>query len=209
MGDNGTGLQAEVTIRIAVLAAGESRRFGSQKLLAPWQGQPLLAYPLSAAQLACPGGVLLVSGHAAERIEALAAEHADKAVHNPDFAAGVGTSIATAARACSADVDALLIVLGDQPLVTADHLRALIAAWERAADGIVATAYAGTVGPPVLFGRAHFAALTELGGDRGAKQLLLEQREKVVTVEFRPAAVDIDTADDLASLAQGDSSEQT
>ena len=50
---------------------------------------------------------------------------------------------------------------------------------------------------------------TELGGDRGAKQLLLEQREKVVTVEFRPAAVDIDTADDLASLAQGDSSEQT
>ena len=209
MGDNGTGLKARETIRIAVLAAGESRRFGAQKLLAPWRGQPLLSFALRAAQRACPGEVTLVSGFAAEAIEALGKKHADAIVRNPDFAEGIGTSIAAAARACSPDVDALLVALGDQPLVSADHLRAIVAAWDRAPHSIVATAFAGTLGPPALFGREHFVTLSALGGDRGARHLLHEHRESVVTVEFPPAAIDVDTSEDLASLDQDDSSEQT
>ena len=207
MDDNVTGTRAAETIRIAVLAAGESKRFGSQKLLAPWRGKPLVSYCLGAAQRACPGRVLLVSGHEAEAIEAAASGGADLVVRNPDFAGGIGTSIAAAVRACPDDAAALLIALGDQPLVTADHLRALIAAWDRSPHGIVASAYAGTFGPPVLLGRAFFRALAALKGDQGAKPVLLEFRDQVVTVEFQAAAVDVDTAGDLASLGQADSSE--
>ena len=209
MGDNVTGTRARDTIRIAVLAAGESKRFGPQKLLAPWRGQPLVSHSLRAAQRACPGRVLLVSGHEAEAIEAVTTGDADRIVRNSDFAGGIGTSIAAAARACPAEAQALLIALGDQPLVTADHFRAVIAAWDRSAHSIVATAYAGTFGPPVLVGREYFSMLTGLSGDQGAKHLLHDYRERVVTVEFQPAAVDIDTTGDLVSLGQADSSEQT
>lgn len=209
MGDNGTGTKARETVRIAVLAAGESKRFGPQKLLARWQRKPLVSYSLRAAQRACPGGVLLVSGHEAEAIEAAANGNADMIARNSEFAGGIGTSIAAAVHACRDDAEALLIALGDQPLVTADHLRAVIAAWDGSPHGIVATAYAGTVGPPVLFGRAYFAALAALDGEEGAKSVLLEFRKHVVTLEFRPAAVDVDTPGDLASLDQDDSSEQT
>jgi molybdenum cofactor cytidylyltransferase len=207
-GDNVTGTRAPETIHIAVLAAGESKRFGSQKLLASWRGRPLVTYSLRAAQRACPGRVLLVSGHEAEAIEAVSAADTDTIVRNPDFAGGIGTSIAAAARACPRDAAALLIALGDQPLVSADHLRTVIAAWDRSAHSIVATAYAGTFGPPVLFGREYFSALASLNGEQGAKSVLFEFRERVVTVECAPAAVDIDTQGDLKALGQADSSEQ-
>jgi molybdenum cofactor cytidylyltransferase len=209
MDDNVTGTTAMETVRVAVLAAGESKRFGTQKLLAPWRGRPLVSHCLRAAQRACPGRVLLVSGHEAEAIEAVSAGDTDVFVRNPGFAGGIGTSIAAAADACPPGTGALLIVLGDQPLVTADHLRALVAAWDRAAHSIVASAYADTFGPPVLLGRAYFGALAALNGDQGAKRILQEFRNHVVTVEFQPAAIDVDSSGDLASLGQADSSEQT
>ena len=152
---------------------------------------------------------MLVTGHEADAIEAVSSTRADMIVRNPDHALGIGTSIAAAARACPADADAIVIALGDQPLVTADHYRALISAWDRAGGGIVATAFAETLGPPVLFGRQYLPALAELRDDSGAKRILTEHREQVVTVDFPPAAVDIDTPDDLEGLCQAASSEQT
>lgn len=194
-------------VAIAVLAAGESRRFGAHKLLAPWRGRPILQHVLEQAQQACPGKVLLVTGHEADAIEALASAQADRIVRNPDYTLGMGTSIAAAASACS--TDAIVIALGDQPLVTADHYRALISAWNRAATSVVATAYGETFGPPVLFGRGYLSALARLRGDNGAKRILAEHRDRVVTIDFPPAAVDIDTPEDLEGLDQATSSEHT
>lgn len=200
MDDKGTGSCAAGTIRIAVLAAGESRRFGAAKLLVAVDEQPLILHALARAQRACPGGVLLVTGHGAEAIESVAASFADIIVRNPDYTAGLGTSIAAAVRACTPDTDALVIALADQPMVTAGHYRALIAAWNRADLGIVATAFADTFGPPVLFGRQHFSALAALDDDSGAKRILLAHPEYVTTVGFEPAAIDIDSPADLAAL---------
>ena len=194
-------------VAIAVLAAGESRRFGANKLLAPWRGRPLLQHVLEQAQQACPGSVLLVTGHEAEELEAAVPARADLIVRNLDYAFGMGTSIAAAARACPAD--AIVIALGDQPLVTATHYRALISAWDRTDSGIVATAYDEIFGPPVLFGRRYLPTLTELRDDSGAKRILTEHRDRVITVDFPQASIDIDTPDDLEALCQAASSEQT
>jgi len=197
------------TIRVAVLAAGTSRRFGVHKLLAPWRGRPLLLHALEQAQRACPGQVMLVTGHEAGAVEAAAGDQADTMVRNPDHKGGIGTSIAVAANACPAPTSALMIVLGDQPLVTDAHLRALIAAWDREPGSIVATAWQESFGPPVLFGRRHLPALGQLGDDRGARHILQAHPECVTRVEFQPAAIDIDTPDDFEGLYQADSSEQT
>jgi len=66
--------------------------------------------------------------------------------------------------------------------------------------GIVASAYAGTVGTPVLFDKSYFQALASLRGDQGAKKLLKMYAQDMATVPFEQGEVDIDTADDLKRL---------
>lgn len=187
-------------IAVAILAAGKAERFGRQKLLEALRGRSLLEHVLQASQAACEGRVLLVTGK--EPYAHLAARYAARAVHNPRSDDGMGTSIAAAAAACDAATDALVIVLGDQPLVTAAHLRTLMDTWDGEPRGIVATSYAGTQGPPVLFGSAYFSELALLGDDSGAKAVLCANRGHVRTVRFEPAAVDIDTPGDMARLRQ-------
>ena len=98
------------------------------------------------------------------------------------------------------DAAAVIIMLADQPLVTAAHIGQIIEKWGNDPDAIVATRYSGVDGPPVLFGHSYFAELCELEGDAGARQVLQAHQYAVRTVEFAPAAIDIDTPDDLKAL---------
>ena len=119
---------------------------------------------------------------------------------NPDSEAGIGTSIAIAARTCASNADALVIALADQPLVTASHLTALASTWSGDSNQIVATEFSATLGPPALFGSGFFAELAELKGDQGARRIVRRNSQAVVAVNFEPASIDIDTPSDLDSL---------
>lgn len=187
-----------MSVAVAILAAGKAARFGRQKLLETWSGRPVLEHVLTAVSEAGLGNVLLVTGD--EPFAELAANYSARVVCNPGFESGIGTSIAASADACDGETEALVIVLGDQPLVTAAHLRALVATWDGEEGGIVATSYADTQGPPVLFGSAYFSELASLNDDSGAKRILRAHAERVGTVTFEPAAFDVDTPDDLARL---------
>jgi molybdenum cofactor cytidylyltransferase len=187
-------------IYCVVLAAGESRRYGRTKLLEAYRGKPLLRHALEAAQIACPGRVCLVTGTDADAIHHAAGGLADTVVHNPAFKSGISSSIRSGVGACGEHADALLIVLADQPLVTAGHLSTLIETWESETSKIVVSAYSETIGPPVLFGRSYFGQLSELSGDSGAKSVLREHRASLRPVSFEPAAIDIDTPEDLQEL---------
>ena len=184
-----------------VLAAGSAGRFGANKLLQSLGDGPLLKRALLAANAAFGGRVVLVTGPDATRVSDAAAGLTDRVVLNPDYAAGIGTSIATGVRACRADSDAIVVMLADQPLVTADHLHALEDEWGGKPGRIVASAYAGTNGPPALFGSTHFDALSLLSGDRGARAVVETNAQAVVTVAFEPASIDIDTPSDLEAVA--------
>lgn len=187
-------------VAAAVLAAGKARRFGANKLLQPLAGIPLLRHALLAASAAFKGQVVLVTGPEADRVTDAAADLVDRVVFNPDYADGIGTSIAAAASAQGQDADALVILLADQPLVSADHLRRVAARWDGRLDRIVASAYAQTAGPPALFGSDYFAALSRLTGDRGARTVIEANAQSVTTVEFDAASIDIDTPADLAAV---------
>ncbi|MDP3908563.1 NTP transferase domain-containing protein [Novosphingobium sp.] len=166
---------------MAVLAAGQSRRFGpDDKLTASFRGKRL-------GEQACHA--LLGLDFAHRWVIAARADHpcaqswqADgfTIAVNAQAAAGMGTSVALAAAlALEANADGLLIALADMPLVSADHCRALIA--RAAATGpaaIVASAADGVRSPPAAFGRDHFAALAAITGDVGAR-VLLRQAELV------------------------------
>lgn len=188
------------TIFAAVLAAGCSSRFGTTKQAVALDGVPLVRRAIEAATEVCDDRVITVIGHDSAVVLKAMNSHSGFIVVNEDYARGLGSSIATATRVCYRCADALLLLLADQPLVTAEHLRQLLDSWSGLENEIVATAYSGTQGPPVLFPRGTFDTLRSLTGDRGARAILNDSRYSLKTVQFEPAATDIDTPADLAPL---------
>ncbi len=192
--------QQDRIVFAAVLAAGHSRRFGRSKLLEVLGGKPLVRRAAVLARSVCGERSILVTGHDRAAVWAAAGDAARFIIVNDRHQQGIGASIALAANAVSHTADALLLLFADQPLVTAQHLEALIARWSGADKEIVATAFAGTVGPPVLFSSGAFEALGELHGDEGAKHILQDPDFDLKTVVFEDAAIDIDTPADLKRL---------
>jgi molybdenum cofactor cytidylyltransferase len=160
----------------------------------------LLQHALAAAQGACPGQVTLVVGHDADAIQTVAAGLFDSVVTNERYQDGIGSSIATGIRACRNGADAILVILGDQPLVTGEHLANIIAAWTGSESEIIATQFKDTSCPPILFPRGAYDALSALCGDLGAREVLMDERFDVRTVEFSPAQYDVDTPEDLQRI---------
>lgn len=191
------------TLPIAVLAAGASRRLGTPKQLARYRGRTLLAHAISTAQAVGCGPVVVVLGAGADTLLGEIPSHPDvRAVLNPDWASGLGSSVRVAVDAALAAVSAapgLLLTLCDQPQVTTDLL-AEIAAAHREGHALVAASYDGVVGVPALFARAHFAELRALDGDRGARAVLHRHASRVHAVPDAAGAWDIDTPADLARL---------
>ncbi len=183
-----------------VLAAGRASRFGATKQAKELHGVPLVRRAALVANEVCGDRVIAVLGHDRDSVLAALGSQRVFIVINEAYRDGMGTSIAAAARVCSERADAILLLLADQPLVTAEHLQMLVDTWSGAEDEIVASAYEGSQGPPVLLPVATFDELELLDGDTGARALLDDVRFHVVTVPFEAAATDIDTPADLDAL---------
>lgn len=188
-------------VAIVLLAAGTSQRFGSLKQLAVFDGRSLVR---RAAQAAVATGlpVFVVTGSQAERVEAELDGLAVTCLRNVDWARGMGGSLSLGASVVGPNASALIVMLADQPRVTADDLRAVLDVHAAEPEAIVAAEYGdGVIGPPCLFPARDFSALVALEGDRGARALLREQADRVRRVAMPNAAVDVDTRADLDRIA--------
>jgi molybdenum cofactor cytidylyltransferase len=185
-----------------VLAAGQSARFGANKLLADVGGQPMIRRTVAAMRQAADQ-TIVVTGRDAGEIEAALAGLPVSFVHNPHFAAGLSTSLRAGVEALPPDTDAAVMALGDMPLVGPDAARRLIAAYNPAEHrSICVPVFAGVRGNPVLWGRQHFDALKVLEGDKGARTLFDQHADDIVEVSMEDDTVlkDADTPDALADL---------
>lgn len=189
-----------VVIRACVLAAGTSSRFGASKLIQSFRGKPLLQPALLAAQLACPGQVTLVVGHDGDSITAAAGNRYDNVVVNENYEDGLGSSIAKGVLNSRDSADAIFIILADQPLLTAEHLKSMVERWSGHSNEIVASTFGGTDCPPILFPKQAFDQLEALSGDSGAKHLLRDKRYRIRRVESSALRYDVDTEQDLLQL---------
>ncbi len=122
---------------------------------------------------------------------------------NDFYQRGLGSSIACATRSVRHTAQAVIVILADQPLVTADHLRNLRDNWSGSDEEIVATRFGDTAGAPVLFPGSCFDDLAALKRDKGGQHLLDDERFTVRNIVFEPASVDIDTRADLDRLIGG------
>ena len=177
---------------------------GHPKQLIVHEGQPLVARAAAAAREAGADPVIVVLGaHAAEIEPALAALAGVRVVVNPAWESGLASSLVGGLRAALQDDawDGVLATLADQPLVDADALRRLIAAFQDGAR-LVASGYAGAPGVPALFGREYVPDLLTLTGAAGAGPWLRKRLSELMVIPLDAALLDLDTPADAARLAR-------
>ena len=185
-----------------ILAAGESKRFGSTKQLADYANETLVRRAVRLAEAVCGDNTVLVVGNDWQRVLAACGPQRGIIVRNDEYASGMASSIASGVASVAETADAVLLLLADQPLVTEEHLRSLIDEWHKAPDGIVASGYSDVQGPPAIFPASCFGRLMKLEGDQGARALLKESDCPVTCIDFGEGAIDIDTPEDLAGLTK-------
>ena len=183
-----------------LLAAGRSRRMGAHnKLLAAFDGQPLvrrMAQRLAASRAASAVAVL---GHQAEAVSRALAGVAVRQVENPDFATGLASSLKAGIRALPPSASGALVVLADMPhIATADLDRLVEAFLASGGRAIVRATHGGKRGNPVILPRALFGEVERLEGDTGARQIVESAPMEVIEVELGEAAsLDVDTPEAL------------
>lgn len=192
-----------------VLAAGRSTRMGiTNKLVAPIEGLPMVAHAVDAALISQADPVLVVTGHDGDAIRMALGDRPVTLVHNPDFAAGLSSSLKTGLAALPAGLDGVVVCLGDMPFVGAHDIDKLIAAYDPD-DGreICIPTHGGRRGNPVLLGARLFPAVMGLHGDVGARTLIALHEAVVCDVpiadgrDATPGVLtDIDTPEALAAL---------
>lgn len=183
-----------------VLAAGRSSRMaGPNKLLALFDGQPLVRRTAARVLAARVSGVSVVTGHQAERVRASLAGMDLGVVHNAEFASGLASSLRAGIAAAPAGAAGALIVLGDMPGVTTRDLDRMIAAFVDAGGTCVVRATNdGKRGNPVILPRSLFPAVAQLEGDTGARHLVEAGGLNVIDVEIGAgASLDVDTRETL------------
>jgi molybdenum cofactor cytidylyltransferase len=95
-----------------------------------------------------------------------------------------------------AQLDAVILMVCDQPALTSDHLLKLVRKFSEKKKSIIASGYANSGGVPVLFGRSFFSNLLLLGDEQGAKKIIQQFPDQVETVDFPEGALDLDTEED-------------
>lgn len=197
-----------------VLAAGEGRRWGGNKLLALVGGRPLISHAAGALaearrQGSLGGTVAVVSGADAV-LRQLLEDHGCRIIVNPAFASGLSSSLRAGLDALK-QLDreplpgAALIVPGDQPALSVDIIGRLVGAWRGGAGSVIRPRYAArpqAPGHPVLLDRSQWALADRLTGDTGLGPLLRDRPDLVRTIDVPGDNPDLDTPADLIAFEQ-------
>ena len=193
-------------IAALLLAAGQSRRMGGpNKLLAEIDGVPMVTRVAQRLLAARARPIIAVLGNQAEMVDAALGKLPVERVRNPEFAAGLSTSLKRGIAALPPDLDGVIVCLGDMPLISGRHLDRLIAAFNPLEGrAIIVPTRRGRRGNPVLWSKQFFPEMTGLAGDVGAKHLISEHAELVAEVEMDDDAVlvDIDTPEALVEFRE-------
>lgn len=185
-----------------ILAAGEGTRMGRTKQLLPFRGKSILECVVDSALASSLHQTVVVLGHQADLLIPLLENRAVDTVVNSDYRLGQSSSLKAGLRAVNGDVEAVLFLLGDQPLVSPALIDRILAAYATSLNLIVMPVFDGKRGNPVLFSRETFCRFEALRDDCGARPLFEEYAGNILALTVCDQAIhfDIDTEDDYLRL---------
>jgi molybdenum cofactor cytidylyltransferase len=179
-----------------VLGAGGSKRLGRPKQTLPFRGGTLLGHVVGVARECDFDQLIVAIGGAADDVRAQVDLGGAEVVVNDAYGAGCSSSIAAALRAVDPRCEVLVLMLGDQPGVTADTVRALLGG--RGDTELAVCRYDDGRGHPIAFARSMFGALADLHGDKGVWRLVDRGAQDVPIPGGIPR--DVDTLEDYAAV---------
>ena len=190
-------------IAALILAAGGSRRLGRPKQLEPWGSTTLLGHVIDLVESFPVDETWVVVGADLDRVVNEIGPRPVGIIQNPDWETGLASSLRVGLDALTqlSKADGALVFLGDQPVVRADVVTALIEKHRRSKAMAIVPKYRYSRGNPVLLDRALWPRLMSLEGDEGAQRLLQAHSEWVEEVWFDSLPPrDIDTQSDVEEL---------
>lgn len=193
-------VSAEWFVTGLVLAAGGSRRLGEPKQLLPYGSRTLLDHTLDTARASGFDQLIVALGGSSDQIRRQVDLSGAEVVENPGYGAGCSSSIAAALNVVDARSELLVLMLGDQPGVTAATVQALIAGRSEHTT-LAVCRYDDGPGHPLAFSRALFGELGKLHGDKAVWKLLDRRADEVVEVRV-PGTIppDVDTREDYEAI---------
>ena len=197
------GKNTEKNVGIVLLAAGASVRLARPKQLLLYRGQTLLKYSIQTALDSQAQPVVVVLGANANELQNEIKESNVHVVINEHWQEGMSSSIRRGVKAITEVVPAVegvILMVCDQPYVTAGLLNELITVHEKSGKQIVACSYSDTFGPPAFFHHSLFDELLQLKGDIGARSIVRQHTDMVEVIPFAEGTIDIDTETDYEKI---------
>jgi molybdenum cofactor cytidylyltransferase len=187
-----------------ILAAGESRRMGGPKQLLPVGGRPMVRLVAEAVCAASLAQVVVVIGARSEAVGQAVAGLPVELVVNERWQEGMTASLHAGLRALRPEIEAAVVVLADQPWLTAELIQALARCYWASGAPVVTPFYRGQRGRPVLFDRALFPELLAATDSKGRREIIARHRDQMARVEVEDPAVfrDIDTRQDYEKIRE-------
>jgi molybdenum cofactor cytidylyltransferase len=184
-----------------VLGAGGSKRLGRPKQLLAYGDGTLLGHVVGVARSAAFGQLIVAIGGAADDVRERVDLGGAEVIVNDAYGEGCSSSIAAALGAVDARAEVLVLMLGDQPGVSAETVATLLAG--RGDAPLAVCRYDDGRGHPIAFGRGVFADLANLHGDKGVWRLLDQRASDVVEVPVAgPIPLDVDTPEDYRAVLE-------
>ncbi|MDW5288075.1 nucleotidyltransferase family protein [Formosa sp. PL04] len=191
-------------IAILIMAAGASSRMGEPKQLLKWGENTLIEHTIKTVLQLKQEKVILVLGANYHDIFSVVNHYPVTVLNNKDWKSGLGSSIARGVQhilKTSKKTDAVFIVLADQPFIDVSYLSEMITIFQSNQNTIIATAYKNnTFGVPVIFGKSYFSELSLLDTDKGAKQILIRDKDEIKQIDYQLNKADLDTKSEYKDL---------
>jgi len=181
-----------------VLAAGESRRMGVQKLLLPFGGTTVVGHIVSELNRSVVDTVIVVVGHDGDRVAEELSGRSVSIATNPNYKAGMLSSVRCGLDALPKQCDAVMVALGDQPAISAGLVDEMVQSFGSTDKGILVPLYRGKRGHPILFSVGYRDEVLERYDDVGLRGLLRTHPDDVYELDVPTSAVlsDMDYPED-------------
>ena len=185
-------------IRAIILAAGESKRMGTPKMLLPYKGKSVIEQVVTRVFSVLPGNITVVLGANSQAIRQVLGNYPVDFCINEKYTEGMFSSVLCGLEQVPSEAEAVMLFLGDQPEVEVSVIQTVIDAWVQGSHGIVVPSAGGKSGHPLLFSSKYIPAISTFDPSTGMKALRRRFQDDVaeVMVENKSILTDLDTPED-------------